>query len=73
MKRTTPKSNAEMSVEEHINFLKSKSVVSISDLEIHFSILGQINDRFFEVTKSRDSWRIRAENAERRLKEISPC
>lgn len=69
--RTTEKSAAEYSIESFLAFLKKKSVVSISDLEEYYKIIGRVEDRLSDVTKSRDKWRIRAENAEAKLKQIS--
>ena len=63
------KSAIEERIVEFIEALKNKTPVSISNLETFYSLVWKIQLKFEELRKSRDLWRTRAENSEKKLRE----
>jgi len=67
----TPKSNAEIQIEEAINHMEvmmSKRVVRTEDAEYLIGTSYKVLYKCEELRKSRDNWRNRAEQAEAKLK-----
>ena len=67
----TPKSNAEIQVEEAINHMEvmmSKQVVRTEDARYLINTSYKVLQKCEELRKSRDNWRNRAEQAETKLK-----
>ncbi len=67
----TPKSNAEIQVEEAINHMEvmmSKQVVRTEDARYLINTSYKVLQKCEELRKSRDNWRNRAEQAEVKLK-----
>lgn len=55
---------------DYIEKLKSKSKVDILDLEQYFKFTLSFDECVTELQRSRARWRIRAETAEKQLKEV---
>ena len=67
----TPKSSAELQIEESINHMEvmmSKQVVRTEDARYLINTSYKVLQKCEELRKSRDNWRNRAEQAEYKLK-----
>ena len=67
----TTKSNAEIQTKEalnHINIMISKQSVKIQDAQYLSDMVVKILSKCEELRLSRDRWRLRAETAEKKLK-----
>ena len=67
----TPKSNAEIQIEEAINHMEvmmSKRVVRTEDVRYVINTSYKVLQKCEELRKARDNWRNRAEQAEAKLK-----
>ena len=67
----TPKSSAELQIEESINHMEvmmSKQVVRTEDARYLINTSYKVLQKCEELRKSRDNWRNRAEQAEVKLK-----
>lgn len=63
----TPKSNAELQIEEaikHMEVMMSKQIVKTEDARYLINTSYKVLAKCEELRKSRDKWRVRAETAE---------
>ena len=67
------KSVAEIQLKRACSLFENSVQISIKDLPKIQAAFSKTFEKITELKISRESWRIRAENAERKLKEIPFC